>query len=270
MSPRWTRSSFVGTRLDPGEMPIRVAAADSPPTSSGCSSWASRERRQEPHRPPVPDLEPLAELGDLAADGLDLVLAQVRPAGVEPLVARQSSGQSRAEVVEEVLAGPGPEVQDVRPDRGRAGVAGGPHDVARGAPAGPTARAGSAPSRRRRRSRRRRACAAPGAAGAAARSRARCVRQIASVQRRDRERDRDGRPARASASTSTSRTIIGPRVMIESGLRASASASMQPPRQPVAALRRLVRIRGGPDHDRPRAPSAGRASSRRRTSTTLS
>ena len=32
----------------------------------------------------------------------------------------------------------------------------------------------------------------------------------------------------ASASTSTSRTISGPRVMTVSGVRASASASMQP------------------------------------------
>ena len=48
------------------------------------------------------------------------------------------------------------------------------------------------------------------------------------VERRHRERDRDvGAVDAASASTSTSRTISGPRVMIENGFGAASSTSMQ-------------------------------------------
>src|SRR6266576_3930765 len=41
-----------------------------------------RERRQQPDRPPVPDLEAVAEVGDFSPHRLDLLLAEVRPAGV--------------------------------------------------------------------------------------------------------------------------------------------------------------------------------------------
>src|SRR4051812_15772665 len=48
-----------------------------------------RQRRQQPDRSSIADLETVAEVGDLAADRLDLRLAEVRPAGVQALVARQ-------------------------------------------------------------------------------------------------------------------------------------------------------------------------------------
>ena len=159
-----------------------AAARRSPPTSSGELAAGRRGERRRAAGPSrrSPISKRWRRSGDLPTDGLDLLLAEVRPAGVQPLVARQQLRPVAGEVLEEVLAGPRPEVEDVRPDRGRAGVAGGLHDVARAAPAGPTGRAGSGPSRRRRRSRRRRACAAPAAAGVGGAVPGSVVRQIAS------------------------------------------------------------------------------------------
>ena len=66
----------------------------------------------------------------------------------------------------------------------------------------------------------------------------------------------------ASASSSTSRTISGPRVMIENGLRGVAQHLDARARQPVAALGGLVRVGRGADRDGLAPSSAGRASSR--------
>ena len=77
------------------------------------------------------------------------------------------------------------------------------------------------------------------------------------VEGRDRERRRETSARRAaSASTSASRTISGPRVMIENGCRGVAQHLDAGPRQPVAPLGRLVRVGGGADRDR-LAPRAG-------------
>src|SRR3954467_11964163 len=70
------------------------------------------------------DGEAMSKLRDLAPDGLDLRLAEVGAALVQPLVARHELRPIAGEVSHEVLARPGPEVQHVRPDRGGAGVAG--------------------------------------------------------------------------------------------------------------------------------------------------
>ena len=58
----------------------------------------------------------------------------------------------------------------------------------------------------------------------------------------------------ASARTSTSRTISGPRVMSENGLRRPAERLEASSRQPVAALGRLVGIGCRADHDLLAAP----------------
>ena len=58
--------------------------------------------------------------------GLRQVRAAVR---VQLLVARQLLGPVAREVLEEVLARPGPEEEQVRPDAGRSGLARGAHDL---------------------------------------------------------------------------------------------------------------------------------------------
>src|SRR5262249_49562845 len=75
------------------------------------------------------DMEEVPELGDLAADRLDLPLAEVGTTAVQAPVVRDELGRGASELLEEVLAGTRPQIEHVRPDRARAGVAGRLDDV---------------------------------------------------------------------------------------------------------------------------------------------
>jgi len=85
----------------------------------GASHWIAQRSERES----------VLELGDLAPDWLDVLLSEVCPASIEALVARQQLRPIAGEVLEEVLARPGPQVQQIRPDRGCFGVPRCPHDV---------------------------------------------------------------------------------------------------------------------------------------------
>ena len=86
------------------------------------------------------------------------------------------------------------------------------------------------------------------------------------VERRDGERHRHlGTASPPRPAASTSRTISGPRVMIENGLAASRERLDAGARQPVATLGRLVRIGRRADRDGLPLPATARASSRRST-----
>jgi hypothetical protein len=71
----------------------------------------------------------LRELADLLFDRVQHVLRDIRAAVVEPLVCRQQLRPVARQVLEEKLAGTRSEIEDVRPDRGRAGIAGRPDDI---------------------------------------------------------------------------------------------------------------------------------------------
>ena len=165
-----------------------------------------------------------------------------------------------------MLAGAWPQVQHVRPDRGRAGVAGGPDHVGQLGWGRRTGRAGSAPSRRSHRSRRRsgsgaRAVAWP-VAPSRARSAARSVRSTVGME--------NVTPTLARGRG------VGQHVDVADDQRATRDEPDRRPRlterldgaarQPEPSLGGLVRVRRRPDddlvtrHDR-------RPSSRRSTST---
>ncbi len=60
--------------------------------------------RQEPNLSTIADHEPVAEVGDLAADRLDHGVRGIRSTGVEPLVVRHQVRPVTGQVLEEMLA----------------------------------------------------------------------------------------------------------------------------------------------------------------------
>ena len=196
---------------------------------------------------------------------LGLGAGEVRAAGVQPLVPLELLRPVPGERLEEVLARAGTQVEQVRPDARGAGLARGPDDL--GELLGPVgepgkdrrhadARLDAGVDERRQSARRRwRGGAVPGSV----------VRQTsASSVGTENVTETVARRA-ASASTSTSRTISGPRVMIENGCRRPAEHLDARPRQPVSALGRLVRIGRGADRDR---LAAARTAARARAAST--
>ena len=167
----------------------------------------------------VPDLPP--------NDGQHPVL-DIGAAGVQRLVARQQLGPVTCEVLEEVLAGPGPQVEDVGPDRRGTGIAGGAYDrrpSGAGRPTGP-GRIGAIPtlasmpaSTSARTARRRwRGGAVPGSVRRQISGSIVGMLNVTPTFARSEAADR----------TSTSRTISGPRVIRLNGVRASPSATIAP------------------------------------------
>src|SRR5712691_6831308 len=85
--------------------------------------------RGQPHLSAVADPVPPREPGHLFTDGFGDVRSEISLAGVEPFVVRQLLWPVLGEVFEEVLARPGPEEQEVRPDAGRARLPCGANDL---------------------------------------------------------------------------------------------------------------------------------------------
>src|SRR4051812_31525761 len=93
--------------------------------------WLERERqllrlrgRPEPDAAAVADAELLRQARHLGPHGLRLGGREVGPVAVEALVPVELLGPLAGELLEEVLAGPRPEEEDVRPDAARTGLAG--------------------------------------------------------------------------------------------------------------------------------------------------
>ena len=199
----------------------RAAQSGISVSCSGGGGGASRTRRRS--RTPCARASSRHE----RARRRGLGVREVRRRAVEPLVLGQELRPVAREALEEVLARARLQVQHVRPDAARAGLARRAHDRPRAAPARPRCPAGSAPCRPTRARRRRRAATS-------ARSRWRGGAVPGSVRRQtssssvgtENVTETSARFA-ASASTSTSRTISGPRVISENGFAAAASASRQ-------------------------------------------
>ena len=149
-----------------------------------------------------------------------------RRAPAEALVERRQLGPVLGEMVEEVLARPGSQVDDTRPD-----VVGTAARASRTTPRAALAgrRCPGGPARRRRRRRlglpqhRERAQPLRGGAVPGSVRRHTCSSSVGT----EKLTLTCARPA-ASASTSTSRTISGPRVTMWNGFETAASASRQP------------------------------------------
>src|SRR4029079_4816944 len=102
--PRWQWSSASGILRESWRaiaLRIRVRTASGRPGVRRPLFAADEQRqlqlrvrrgRQQPDLAPVRDLEAVAEVGDLAADGFEVRLAEVCPAAVEALIARQQGG----------------------------------------------------------------------------------------------------------------------------------------------------------------------------------
>jgi hypothetical protein len=83
----------------------------------------------EPHLPAVADAVTAGELAHSIPHGIGLVARKIGAPAVQPLVLRQQLGPVALERIEEVLARPRPQVEEVRPDPGRSRGAGFANDV---------------------------------------------------------------------------------------------------------------------------------------------
>ena len=207
---------------------------------------------------------------DAVADRLEDVLGR-RTRG-RRTAARSFGRSSRPvarQVLEEVLAGAGPEVEHVRPDRGRAGVAGRPHDVGHLRRIVGQAGQDRRHARRSRRCRRRRASGAPAGAGVGGAVPGSVSRQIS--------RSRVG--IENVTPTSARSPANGQDIDIAHDHRAAgdeadrrarlAERLDRAARQPEPALRRLVRVRRRADRRPARAATTFGRVRARSTSTRL-
>jgi hypothetical protein len=99
--------------------------------------WSDRERellrwslRFEADCAPVVDTEFAGERRDLAPNRLRFLGTEICPPSVQPAVVGEQFRPVLGQVLEEVLAGAGPQEEEIRPDTRRAGRAGGLDDIA--------------------------------------------------------------------------------------------------------------------------------------------
>ena len=208
-------------------------------------------------RPAVADAVRARELRTSVAGRLGLGSRQVGAPRVEALVVGEELGPVARQALEEVLARARAEVEEVRPDAAGAGLARGRDDArellgwserpGRSGAMPTEARTPASTSTFSARSRCR-GGAVPGSVGRQTSSSSVGTENVTETSAR----------RAASTSTSTSRTISGPRVMIENGFAAAREHLEAGAGQPVAALGRLVRVGRRADRDRLALPRAAR------------